>query len=222
MEPIFWKKLPCLNEQKGGKWLEKLVRSVQAWTPTPGPPHTLGSLQRAPSPTPFGKLETWQSSLSPTATAEPSPEALTFPTSLTSPTSLHCHLYRPCQATIISPQDRYNSFWHVSTIPGPLPSILQRIPEWFFAKDTSDCATFTLTPTSARNEAKTPPKPGWFDPLTPPLFSGCQSCWWLLFFKHIVPWAWTTLPSSSLGELCNHPRISGHFDSSWGKPSLIP
>lgn len=85
MEPIFWKKLPCLKEQKWDKWLERLVQAVEAQTPTPAlltrlilckedrhPPH-LASWKPGSLPSP------------PHLTADLRPLAFTPPTSLTSP-----------------------------------------------------------------------------------------------------------------------------------------
>lgn len=200
MEPIFWKKLPCLKEQKWEKWLEKLVQSMKAW-----PPHLalLTCLILCEGHHLFGKLGIWESSLMPTSNIEP--VAFTFPMTFTSPcfslSSSPLPLPKPPSSL---PRTTLTASSNSQPFLAPCPL---RASTMITAKDKSDCATFTLTPTFTRNAAKTQPKPGWFNPLwrplkPSPLFSGCQSHWWFFVLQtYCAPWVWTILPFSLLGEL---------------------
>lgn len=178
MEPIFWKKLPCLKEQRWEKWLERLVWSVKSRTPQlalltclnlcKGYHHPLGLASWKPGHPP-----------SPTCSAE------TVPWPLPSPHHSHlCFSPLPLPAGIISPLDYCTASINKFQPSLALPSALQGLPERSLQKINlivlpSLWPPFPLKMYIKRNRSLAGPTPSGS---TSPLLSGSQSHWWLFSF----------------------------------------
>ena len=130
MEPIFWKKLPCVKEQRWEKWLERLVWSVKSW------PHNWPSLYAwisvKGSVTPRGGQAGNLGALPhPHLQCRASPAASAFPMSLTS----LCLSPLPLPEASISPMDHCTAYVNNKSQPSlALPSALQGLPEWSLQK----------------------------------------------------------------------------------------